>query len=199
MTTDQILVLGRVMERILTCLFGGVSLFLGWNLFRVGILDHQSAALSAHGWRVDLKRVGPGIFFALFGAAVLAISIHSPLTIEAQKPTPVAAGDVASKINYDIGKDPAIKKQWVASINTILTVATGDKSGDSQKAAMGRAAVDLKTLRNTLVISQFGPDRFAEYQREVDRFSRDPDSFDSQAKQRLTEIAEWMSATRNLE
>ena len=33
------LFLGRIVDRVLVVLFGGLSLFLGWRLFMVGVVD----------------------------------------------------------------------------------------------------------------------------------------------------------------
>jgi hypothetical protein len=82
MTTDQYLVVGRIIERLIVCLTAGASLTFGWNLFRLGIVTDQSADFAAGKWKATLNRVGPGVFFALFGATVLAISLQSPLQVK---------------------------------------------------------------------------------------------------------------------
>ena len=74
-----------------------------------------------------------------------------------------------------------------------------DRFQDSQKQAIGRAAGDLTTLRNALVMSQFGTDRFSEYQQKINRFSRNPDALQPDERQRVSEVADWINATRNLE
>src|ERR1700733_9027297 len=81
MTTEQILALGRVVERLLVCMSAGISLAFGWDLFRVGVVTDRAAEFAAAGWKANLKRVGPGVFFALFGAAVLAVALRSPLDV----------------------------------------------------------------------------------------------------------------------
>jgi hypothetical protein len=86
-SADQILVTGRVIERILVCVFAGASLLCGWNLFRVGVVTEQSAGFSGKGISANLRRVGPGIFFALFGSIVLSLALRAPLDIG-----PVPAG-----------------------------------------------------------------------------------------------------------
>jgi hypothetical protein len=204
MTTDQILVVGRVVERLLICLFGGLSLALGWNLFRVGVLDQQSASLETTGWRVELKRVGPGTFFALFGCVVLAISLHSPLTLGPEirtltpSPTDKPVANTGQR-QYGVDVDPTIAKQWVASLNTVFAIATPDKFQSSEKQAIGRSVADLTNLRNALVMKQFGSDRFAEYESTKSRFDQDPSALSPSERARLQEIADWMKATRTLE
>lgn len=48
--TDGTIVLfwERAIERLLIVLFGGVSLILGWHLFKTGILKQQQASSVAH-------------------------------------------------------------------------------------------------------------------------------------------------------
>jgi hypothetical protein len=124
-STEQIFALGRVIERLLICTIGGVSLVLGWNLFRVGVVTQQAAELSAKGWRLNLKRVGPGVFFAVFGAVVLSLSLRSPLNLPLRRfgddlgqGTGRDEKKDLSTVVYGHGDDPEVAKRWVASINT---------------------------------------------------------------------------------
>jgi hypothetical protein len=74
----------RMIERILATLLGGFFAWLGYRLF----LDVTSKQTSSgefklpSGIAVHLTRVGPGIFFALFGAAVVCYSLYSRVTID---------------------------------------------------------------------------------------------------------------------
>ena len=54
------LFLGRIVERILVVIFGGLSLVLGWRLFMVGVVDPQIAEIKFKDWKVSLRQVGPG-------------------------------------------------------------------------------------------------------------------------------------------
>src|SRR3984885_5516380 len=81
MSETEIVVIARCIERLLIVVICGVSLFFGWNLFRVGILDNQQAEVVWKDWKVALKQVGPGVFFALFAVVGLVYAIGSPLTI----------------------------------------------------------------------------------------------------------------------
>jgi len=205
MSTEQIFALGRVVERLLICVFGGVSLALGWNLFRVGVVTQQSADLSAKGWRVNLKRVGPGVFFALFGSAVLALSLHSPLNLPLQ-PTPYSGPEVP--ISQDKKKeeptaiyaheaDPEIAKNWVASINTVEQIGTKEKFANSaEQQAIARAEKSLIQLRDALVIKQFGNELFLGYQAYKKKKSVSPDSITEQEARRFAGIESWMHADR---
>jgi hypothetical protein len=78
-TESMVLAIARSLERLLADAMFGVSLILGWNLFRVGVLKDQAAEFSGNGWKFRLQRVGPGIFFALFGAIGLVVALERPL------------------------------------------------------------------------------------------------------------------------
>jgi hypothetical protein len=74
----------RMIERIIATLLGGFFSWLGFRLF----LDVTSKENSSgefklpSGVGVQLTRVGPGVFFALFGAAIVCYSFHSQVTID---------------------------------------------------------------------------------------------------------------------
>ena len=69
----------RGIERLLEASSGLVAIFLGWNLFKVGIVTDQAAEFGMATVKLSLHKVGPGAFFALFGAVILLYGIISPL------------------------------------------------------------------------------------------------------------------------
>ena len=68
----------RSLERILDAVMGGVSIYLGYRLFLKlpDKTDSSGKIILPGNISIYLSRVGPGIFFALFGAAVIALSLH---------------------------------------------------------------------------------------------------------------------------
>ncbi|WP_233006898.1 hypothetical protein [Rheinheimera faecalis] len=61
----------RSVERVISILIGGLSIAAGWHLFLRGIVQEQSAGISTQTIKVSMQKVGPGVFFALFGAWVV--------------------------------------------------------------------------------------------------------------------------------
>jgi hypothetical protein len=209
MSTEQIFATGRVLERLMICGFAGLCLTFGWNLFRVGVLNEQSAELSAKGWRVNLKRVGPGAFFALFGCAVLSISLRSPLALPlASVPSNLSAKISPEKVHDGEGKEQAnvvyfeshdseIVKRWVADLNTILHVATPDKFPNAtEKKILSRTNEDLETLRNALVIRQFGASLFRDYNLYRKRIRDDGAPGSPEEQEKFAQIDDWMQGNR---
>ena len=80
-------VLTRATERILLVLVGALAIYLGYSLFR----QIPNAAKGAHlgegkielpgGVSIFLTRIGPGVFFALFGIAVIGYSVTKPVQL----------------------------------------------------------------------------------------------------------------------
>lgn len=75
-------IMWRFIERIIIAFIGGFSLWMGWNLFRNGIFTMQNADFKAAGFSLKLNKVGPGIFFALFGTFILVTSVNSAMSIK---------------------------------------------------------------------------------------------------------------------
>jgi hypothetical protein len=98
----------RMVERILGVLIGGVLIYFGYRLFlslagKRG-RDRGAGEFSfAGGNKIKLSKVGPGVFFALFGAGLIVFSLVKPVsltvspraakTTSAPKPGVVAASE----------------------------------------------------------------------------------------------------------
>ncbi|MBS0527445.1 MAG: hypothetical protein JSS04_27715 [Proteobacteria bacterium] len=87
------LLLMRMAERLLGLLAGGLCVVLGYQLF-IRLPDKADSAgkvILPGGVSIWLSRVGPGIFFALFGVAIIAYSFASTVRISEQTAAPVQA------------------------------------------------------------------------------------------------------------
>jgi hypothetical protein len=71
----------RLSERILDILIGGISIYLGYRLFfRISAKTDSNGKIILPGnVSIYLTRVGPGVFFALFGAMVVGESLHNSI------------------------------------------------------------------------------------------------------------------------
>jgi hypothetical protein len=167
MSEIEMLVLGRVIERIFIVLICGASLGFGWNLFREGITNDQEAEFSKGNWKVALKQVGPGVFFALFACVGLAFAISSPLTlnpISPPSPSPEAKIQTPglTRVNYDIstGNDKNAREE-IKAINTLTTLWHSDASPSTaaaEKQAGDQAAVLLLQQKERLLRGIFPGD-----------------------------------------
>ena len=71
----------RSLERILAVAIGGLSIYLGYRLFsQVQLSDSEGKFTLPGGTTIYLTRVGPGVFFALFGALVVSLALYKAVT-----------------------------------------------------------------------------------------------------------------------
>ena len=66
---------------------GMLSLWLGYRLYLKGVIEKGRVDASGHGVSITLKDYGPGVVFALFGAAIIVFAISRPLTSNSSKTT----------------------------------------------------------------------------------------------------------------
>ena len=68
----------RMAERILVVAIGGLAIYLGYRLFLKVPESHDSEGRIKLPWNITLlfSRVGPGVFFAVFGAAIVTYALH---------------------------------------------------------------------------------------------------------------------------
>ncbi len=164
----QILFWARSAERLLIVVFSGMSLVLGWNLFRVGVLDPQAAELSTKSWKIKLQRVGPGAFFALFAVVGFVYSVGHPLNWDTKAYRPETANDKLSEVQESKGSMmskgdadvAALREREITAINTIERVAIPKSllsSSTHEKEALQKALDQLQIRRDQLFFETFGP------------------------------------------
>jgi hypothetical protein len=188
MTDLNAMIWGRILERLLIVSFSGISLILGWSLFKIRLLKDQTAEFSIKDWRIRLERVGPGVFFALFGIAGLISSAAHPLSIASglsEKPS--APGMTASQkgpasaagldINY-AGSAIDSAADEVRAINTIEQFGasfSAPHANTGEKEAMARAVSVLDARKKVLLQAEFGPG-LAQYEKWKADADQDPGS-----------------------
>lgn len=68
----------RGAERLIIVSAAFVSIWLGYKLFSLIINEKGNFEGSIGKWNIKLQRIAPGVFFALFGAAILIFSLNKP-------------------------------------------------------------------------------------------------------------------------
>jgi hypothetical protein len=94
-----------MVERILGVLVGGILIYFGYRLFldarvKRGRNGGSGDFTLAGGNKIKLSRVGPGVFFALFGAGLIVFSLTRSvsLTTTGPAPAPSAKGSAANSV-----------------------------------------------------------------------------------------------------
>jgi hypothetical protein len=109
----------RSLERILAVAIGGMSIWLGYRLFIALPEQRDGSGSFKLPWNISvvLSRVGPGVFFALFGAAVVAFGLHSAVSVTTER-TVAPGGAVSETVNMrgmgqgaaTSGETPAVQR-----------------------------------------------------------------------------------------
>lgn len=93
-------ILTRAFERLLVVLAGALAIYLGYRLF----IDMPNAERGSGkvnlpgGISIFLSRVGPGVFFSLFGAAVIGLSFQFGITFsDSQQAAQLIAASEAAR------------------------------------------------------------------------------------------------------
>lgn len=182
------LLLLRVIERILAVVIGGLSIYLGYRLFIK--LPHQKDSSGKMVLPGDISiffsRVGPGVFFSLFGAAVVLVSLKEGLEIDVANrasitaDSTVRAGNVKVRYMGDAGEaDPAKRdslrveaRRTVAELNK-LTALLAPGVSPSRRTDIAQAVRDSKLA---LIGMVWGPDwgEFAAFRNWVNDGETDP-------------------------
>src|SRR3954447_10395864 len=101
MDPQSLVIVLRMAERIIGVIIGGLLIYFGYRLFLSlpgkksrdgGTGDFSMAG----GTRLKLSKVGPGVFFALFGAGLIVFSLTRSVSLTTSGPTSVVPPAKAS-------------------------------------------------------------------------------------------------------
>ena len=164
-TTLLAVVLTRATERILIVLVGALSIYLGYRLFmmiapaaRRRAADGETKIELPGGISIFLTRVGPGVFFALFGAGLIAWAGTKPIefnppsaaTVASARPTYSGLGDAMPPLlPVTLGSNQLDPATVVAKLNGAFQEAQRrlDAPAAAELAAAIRAAKYAVLLR----------------------------------------------------
>jgi len=128
----------RSLERILVVMFGGLSIFLGYRLFlkMPNQKDAEGRVNLPGGASIYMTRIGPGGFFALFGALVISLSLRHSISYT----------ETAASVTNELKKSSGIAAPAAASYTGFSAMA------QSQDSNLDRIQVrsDIDFLATTL-------------------------------------------------
>jgi len=147
----------RAAERILLVIVGASAIFLGYRLF-MQIPNAKAGEGKIElpgGISIFLTRIGPGVFFALFGAGIVAYSVAKPVEFK-------LGAEVASV--QPSGGEAAKNSKSAANSGSAISW-----SGVSQGAAAAAAPAIVATLNGFVETSRGRLDaaRFGELEKAV--------------------------------
>jgi hypothetical protein len=149
----------RVIERVLAVVIGGLSIFLGYRLFikLPEQKDSSGKVILPGDISIFFSRVGPGVFFSLFGAAVVVVSLQHGLELDLANKSSVTAESTEKtanlKVRYMGGADeldPAKRdalraeaRRTIAELNKLPTMLAANVPA-SRRTDVAQAVRDSK-------------------------------------------------------
>ncbi|MCP4628987.1 MAG: hypothetical protein GY850_36585 [bacterium] len=149
----------RFFERITAVLIGGMAIYLGFRLF-IEMPEHKnSAGKFVLPWDISIvmTRIGPGVFFALFGVAAVSLALIRPLDIITK--VPASSYDTGSRrITYMTESelhDPtkradarALLRRHIAVLNSVPRMLKADlRAHDQDDIKFSVALVKLMLMK----------------------------------------------------
>lgn len=104
----------RGVERLMAMATGALSIALGYHLFRLGVVGGQEGVIEKGDFKLHLVKVGPGVFFSLFGAVLVGYVAYAQVELREvvefvdrkQEQTNVADGPVRHRTIEVVGYSP---------------------------------------------------------------------------------------------
>lgn len=115
-------ILLRFIERLTAVLIGGLAIYLGYRLFQSVPEQRDSAGkLELPKLTIVFTRVGPGVFFALFGVVAVGLSLLQPLQLGLpEQPGSVRyAGTLSSNDANERADERALLRRDFALLNNL--------------------------------------------------------------------------------
>lgn len=142
----------RALERLIGMVIGGGSIYLGYRLFMSlpqRKSDSEGKVELPGGISIYVSRVGPGVFFALFGTAIVALSFvnalrwEGPVRVTAVPPPQrmEVAGTQSAAAPVDA---PAA---YAAADTGSFSYVTGNSDGTQVSLERDAVVRDLRTLK----------------------------------------------------
>lgn len=151
------LLLMRMAERLLGLLAGGLCVVLGYRLFIMlpEKADSSGKVILPGGVSIWLSRVGPGIFFALFGAAIIGYSFSSTVRISEQTAAPAVQAAPATGTTATL----ASSRREISAMSDRSGLAATREEREEQLASLRLALANLNAAIDRLQRDTQPPDR----------------------------------------
>lgn len=193
-------ILAIFIERLAIIGSAFACIFFGWNLFRNSIVMGQDGKLTAGEWNVELKQVGPGIFFSLFGAAVLIAAFLHPMEFSTD-----SSG--VSRARGLLAQSEAEQIRFVRAVNSIGAIKDSIGSQTGASVTLLRADADeldlaakrLEEFRDQIVVAKFGSNALAKWRVNAAALRDNPTSLSPELQNEIRKVESWMTTNMTSE
>jgi hypothetical protein len=159
----ETVVLSRAAERVLLVLVGALAVYLGYSLFRhMPNADRSEGKLELPGGvSIFLSRIGPGVFFVLFGCAIIGYSVTRPVSLNL--PTELGKAIEFSGFGQGEARPPLVKDVVIAGLEPEVAVARLNGFLESARENLSRPEVEeleeaVRAAKFALMLARWKPE-----------------------------------------
>ncbi len=155
----------RAIERFASVVIGALAIYLGYKLFmnlpeKREAPDGEMKLMLPGDISVYASRVAPGVFFALFGTAMVFMSFVSPLKLDGGPPavSPPSERTDGQKTGQKPARSEALSQAFIPSVSYVTGTVDADRIS-TDRAAVLRDLAALRELEAALnaSLSSGGP------------------------------------------
>lgn len=175
-----ILGIGRIAERLIIVVIAGLSFYFGYRLFNIkSSKSEEEAEFSYKTFLIKLKKVGPGVFFSLFGSAIVITSLINPLSYNAEVKQPYIENDgpPINSFKYLSDSEKNDLRRWIISLNFITSIAEfpiNHNITSPDRSLLKENSIIAIEIRNYLLGMYFNPQKRDTWLRWKDTLSNNP-------------------------
>ena len=153
----------RMFERIIAVLIGGFSIYLGYRLFfHLPFEKSHQGELELPGVKIVLSRVGPGIFFGVFGTLVMYYSLTNPVKKNELDGFVGAANQSGQAgINTTVKSDPQQRSKALTSIE-MLNCADRLLADTASESLGIKLSIAIRDAKRALLLSVWDQDNWGQ-------------------------------------
>jgi hypothetical protein len=182
METADIGLLLRGFERLIIVLAAALSVWLGYRLFSLVVADRGSFDGKFGEWQIKLQRIAPGVFFALFGAAILAFALNVPFEYKPGTRNDSKGTGAVVGWSYSAGAVPPSEQMRLTNVMTQITVLSRILDKNVREGKFSQEDLDmiritapaLLSYRDSMVDQAFGPGWKQKYFEIAAKTAKDP-------------------------
>jgi hypothetical protein len=169
----------RAIERLLAVIIGGLGVYLGYRLFLCIPEQKEGEGKIAFpgGTSIFVTRVGPGVFFAMFGAAIVGLSLYQGVVSSRSGPHETwtysglsQGAAVRSQAPHTL--DQLKLRSHVEFLNTLPTWLKADLGEGERREVMIRTDELKLIVMDTVWSKDWGS--FEEFRRWVESGAQEP-------------------------
>ncbi|WP_158677505.1 hypothetical protein [Chromobacterium vaccinii] len=163
----------------------GLCIYLGFRLFDSSLKQSSSLKFEWQGTYFEMRQFGPGVAFAIFGAAILIVMIKST-TLTIQTPLGEHVSMAANPNPFPTETKKTFRS--IKAINQSLDFLSQFGSGSNRELAKVKESISgLNELRADLIDNTYGAGTFEGYQVWLEK-SKDLNFKDQNNQKKFEEI-----------